>query len=568
MYDAADARWISFNDPVIVISAMTTGEVAPALAQVENEIAAGRYLAGFIAYEAAPAFDIALPVKPGDGFPLLWFASFDRGETLSFPAGQAARPLDWRVSIDTDTYHQALQRIKEYIRQGDTYQVNYTYRMQTQLDEDPWQLFTRMIQAQGYGYGAFIDTGQWCICSASHELFFQYTGGVLTSRPMKGTVRRGMYSADDTGQADWLRNSAKNRAENLMIVDMVRNDMGRIADTGSVETVSLFDIEKYPTLWQMTSTVQARTSRPVSDILGALFPAASITGAPKKRTMEIIHELETAPRRIYTGTTGMIKPDGSAQFNVAIRTVLVDKTTGSAEYGVGGGIVWDSDAADELQECHTKARILTHVQPGFELLETMLWHPGDGIKLFELHMQRLAASAAYFGWDIEPDRIRQQLMAAVPASESSPQRVRLLVNPAGDSTITVTPVTPADNTNYRVHLAATPVDSGNPFLYHKTSQRGMYEHHLNSFLDYDDVLLFNEKGEVTETCIANVIFEVDGESCTPPVTCGLLGGTYRQYLLEQGRLRERVITVDEIRELTYIKLVNSVRGEWQASLLF
>ncbi len=298
--------------------------------------------------------------------------------------------LSWEPSICRKTYEAGIQKVRELIRKGDTYQVNYTYRLRAGFAGDPWALFAGMVQAQGAHYSAFIHAGDWVICCASPELFFRRQGADLLCRPMKGTSPRGLWSADDAAQAEALRTSVKNQAENVMIVDMVRNDLGRVARLGSVGVRSLFDVEKYPTLWQMTSTVKCETSASVPEIFGALFPAASITGAPKVRTMAIISELEDSPRRIYTGSIGFIAPGGFAQFNVAIRTVLIDRHAQAAEYGVGGGIVWDSVPETEFEECQTKSRILTTPRPQFALLETMRWTPKEGFYLLDLHLRRLA----------------------------------------------------------------------------------------------------------------------------------------------------------------------------------
>jgi para-aminobenzoate synthetase/4-amino-4-deoxychorismate lyase len=325
---------------------------------------------------------------------------------------------------------------------------------------------------------------------------------------------------------------------------MVRNDMGRVAAVGSVQVASLFDVERYPTLWQMTSTVTAKTDVSLGDIMTALFPCASITGAPKPSTMQIIANLETMPRRVYTGCIGFIAPNKRAQFNVAIRTVLIDKEIGEAEYGVGGGIVWDSVSGDEYEECQVKARILTERRPDFSLLETLLWTPEEGYFLLEYHLQRLRDSAAYFDFPENVDKIRDGTISCqetMLTMTNEPQPVRL-------------------------GIAPTPVDSANPFLYHKTTHRQVYDAARSGCPDCDDVLLWNEQGEITETCIANVVLEFDGELVTPPVRCGLLPGTFRAWLLDQGIVREKVVTIKGLKRSKRIYLVNSVR-KWRDAIL-
>jgi para-aminobenzoate synthetase/4-amino-4-deoxychorismate lyase len=352
-----------------------------------------------------------------------------------------------------------------------------------------------------------------------------------------------------------------------MIVDMIRNDMGRVADIGSVQVPSLFDVERYPTLWQMTSTVAATTDASLTDIMIALFPCASITGAPKPRTMRIIRQLETTPRRIYTGCIGFVTPDRKAQFNVAIRTVLIDKETGQAEYGVGGGIVWDSRTGDEYIECQVKARVLTANHADFSLLETMLWTPDEGYLLLPYHLRRLRDSAAYFGIPVEMEKIEEKLCDGSASYAREPHRVRLLVAQDGRISCRAIPLSRSPSPHpVRLRLATTPVDSADPFLYHKTTHRRVYDAARAACPDCDDVLLWNERGEVTEACIANVVVQLDGELLTPPVQCGLLPGTFRAYLLDRGKVREEIITVETLEQCTRMYVVNSVR-KWREALL-
>ena len=370
IHDAAQQCWLHFRNPRRIISAHRVEEVLPALNAIEKTVNKdGLYAAGFIAYEAAPAFDPALVVNRNGSFPLIWFGIYSQPEQIRFPAARKCcsdqslgQSLTWIPSLTRDAYQDAIAKIKKNIEEGDTYQVNFTYRLTSPFIGDPWEYFIELVKAQNTRYGAFVNTEEWSICSVSPELFFHLDGNKLSSRPMKGTVSRGMTLRYDIKQAQWLHHSEKNRAENIMIVDMVRNDMGRIARTGSVQVSSLYDIEKYPTLWQMTSTVIAETKAGLSEIFRALFPPASITGAPKPRTMQIIAQLETGPRRIYTGSIGVVSPDRKAQFNVAIRTVLIDKIKQQAEYGVGGGIVWDSTPQGEWDEGMLKAKFLTDMR--------------------------------------------------------------------------------------------------------------------------------------------------------------------------------------------------------------
>ena len=567
--DAPSNQWLSFRHPLSIFTTHHLNEVRPLLIAMEREIQEkGLWAVGFINYEAAPAFDPALKTKNPTEFPLLWFASYKSPELIpdaSFTQSPKDYQMNWKSSLKQGEYQHAIARIKQYIRSGDTYQVNYSFRLQATFHQEPWPFFTQLIRVQGNTYGAYLNLPDWSICSASPELFFQLNGHDLVSKPMKGTMPRGLWFEDDQNKASELHHSEKNRAENVMIVDMMRNDVGRIAEAGSVNVPSLFDIEQYPTLWQMTSKVSGTTKAGIAEIFRALFPPASITGAPKSRTMEIIAELEKNPRNIYTGTIGFIAPDRRAQFNVAIRTVLVNKRENVAEYGTGGGIVWDSTPASEFRECQTKARLLTHAYPEFSLLESLLWSPENGFYLLEGHLERLRKSATYFGFPLDIEGIRILLTESTRALAPLDHKVRLLV-PEHKSPVIETRPLQSRQGSYHVCLAKEPVDSTNPFLYHKTTLRDVYDQRLKSHPESHDVLLWNEKGEITESCSANVIFEMEGQWFTPPIICGLLPGVYRSCLLEQGKLKERKIGVDEIDKCTRLMLANSVRREWDVIL--
>ncbi|NJN32027.1 MAG: aminodeoxychorismate synthase component I [Synechococcales cyanobacterium RM1_1_8] len=600
-------HWLSFHQPVEIVIATQPGEVTAALAQVEAYVAQGFYAAGFLSYEASPAFDSALTVQPSGeaGFPLLWFGIY-AGENVAvldaLPTDQAAYQLsDWQPSVTQAEFEAAIATIQQYIASGDSFQVNYTFRLGASFQGDPWGLFLALMQHQPGNYSAFIETEAFALCSASPELFFRQQGETFTAKPMKGTMERGWWLGGDRAQAARLQACAKNQAENVMIVDMLRNDLGRIAKTGTVCVPRLFEAERYPTLWQMTSTVQAQSEAGLAAAMAALFPCASITGAPKARTMEIIRELECSPRQIYCGAIGHWAPacpqrsaPAQAQFNVAIRTVLIDKRRGTAEYGVGSGIVWDSDAAAEYAECCLKTAILTREPRAFELLETMLWQPEQGYFLLEYHLQRLRDSAEYFGYGLDLGQVRQVLAALalqrlsqpvvsppldlpmgsqIDSQMDSPQapptawKVRLLVDAQGGCRIEASPWQPLVQTQpLRACLAAQPIDPNNPFLYHKTTQRQVYEQAQAARPGVDEVILWRDRQTITEGCIANVILDWRGELITPPISAGLLGGTFRAWLLDQGKLRERAITVDMLRQVPQFFLVNSLR-QWQTAVL-
>jgi para-aminobenzoate synthetase/4-amino-4-deoxychorismate lyase len=573
--------WLRFSDPVKVLTARTQDEISQALEQIETS---GLWAAGFISYEAAGAFDDALKTHPPGNLPLLCFGLFQTVEKVTSPKSAGAYQLgEWTPSVTRSEYGSTIAAIKERIAAGDTYQVNYTFRLNADFSGSPFDFFCDLAAAQQGRFAAFIETDEFAICSASPELFFKLKDSVITSRPMKGTMPRALTAEADRAVAEALKNSAKDRAENIMIVDMIRNDIGRVAEAGSVETVSRFDVEKYPTVWQMTSTVQGRVAAASSrsnqrqdaaatleDLFKALFPCASITGAPKAKTMEIIQGLEKGPRGVYTGALGFIAPDGAAQFNVAIRTAVIQN--GQAEYGIGGGIVWDSNADSEYEEALSKARILARRFPDFQLLETMLWEDGE-IFLLERHLKRLADSAEYFGFAVNLETIRDHLRDLRTEGSS---RIRLLLNKDGTfevgRSVLSAPRTAGDSRPCLLAMAKQPVDSGDVFLYHKTTNRSVYEKAKADFPDADDVLLFNERGEVTESCIANVVVELDGRKVTPPVSCGLLAGTFRDELIAKGEIEERIVTLADLKRAKTVWLINSVRKwrkvslNWAASL--
>ena len=412
-------------------------------------------------------------------------------------------------------------------------------------------------------FGAYLQDGPHTIVSASPELFFELDGDLLTCRPMKGTAHRGLSAEQDQAQARWLACSEKNRAENLMITDMVRNDLGRIADPGSVVVPDLFQVEQYPTVWQMTSTVQARTNASVLQIFRALFPGASITGAPKRASMSLIRELEETPRGVYTGAIGVVEPQRKAQFSIAIRTACIDTATGSAQYGVGGGIVWDSNVNEEYQELHAKRRVLDVQRQEFALLETMRWQGGDGVFLLEAHLQRLRNSARYFAYPYDEDAVREAIEQIKPALGDGPLRLRLQLAKTGEIELEHHPLT-LDEKAQALMLAPRQIDSTNPMLYHKTTNRSIYDEALVSVPKGCEALLHNQHGMVTESNIANVVYRLDGALYTPPVFDGLLPGTLRGDLLERRIIVERSLPVDEIPRVEAWYLINALRG-WRAA---
>ncbi|HEX7038057.1 MAG TPA: bifunctional chorismate-binding protein/class IV aminotransferase [Pseudomonadales bacterium] len=574
--DPDSPRWLRFESPRAVIAASRPDEAPAVLAAAEARARReGLYALGFVSYEAAAGFDRKLAVHPPGRLPPAWFALFPGFLPADAPAAGDVPWLDWQPDVDPAGYRRALARIHALIAAGDTYQVNFSYRLRAPLPADlpAASIFAGMIGRQPDALGVLLETDDWAICSASPELFFSRRGRCLLSRPMKGTAARGTSPEDDRQRAEGLQRGAKDRAENLMITDMVRNDIGRVAAFGSVRTGALFRLEAHPTLWQMTSTVAGATGASLARIFQAMFPAASITGAPKRRTMEVIRELETAPREIYTGALGLIRPNGDAGFNVAIRTAWLDKRRDVVEYGVGGGIVWDSDAEAELRETHTKAGILRGRLPaGFALLETLRWAPDGGFWFLPEHLARLQRAArCFYGNALDERPVRQRLDAFAATLAPAAHRVRLLVGPGGAVELSAQRLdgSPAPR---RVVLArrGRPL-SGNPFVRHKTTHRVLYDDARREAVAAtpaaDDVILVNERGEVTESTVANLVADLDGVLVTPPADAGLLPGVYRQHLLDTGRVAERRLRPADLYAARAVYLANSVRGLWPVELV-
>ena len=560
-----------FVGPVGVFEARRPGEVADAIAAAEASAQRGLWVAGFVAYEAGPGLDPALAARerePEDPFadlPLAWFALFENREETALPEpredGPPAAPDTWRPSVDRDRYDAAIAAIRERIAAGDTYQVNHTLRLRSTVTGDERGLYRDLCFAQRGAHAAYLNAGRYRICSASPELFFELEEGGLTTRPMKGTAPRGRWPAEDEEVAAALLASAKDRAENAMIVDLLRNDLGRVSKPGSVTWADVFAAERYETVWQLTSTVTSELvpGAGLVDVFRALFPSGSITGAPKVRASEIIADLEDSPRGVYCGAVGYLSPPGkgpTARFNVAIRTVVVDAESRLAEYGVGGGITWDSRAGTEYDETIAKARVLTARRPRFELLETLRHDPGSGFRRLALHLARLRASAGYFGFAMDEAAVLAALEREAAGFPDRPARVRLLLDRTGRITTGAVALPPVSEPA-RLAIDDRPVDPGDVLLYHKTSRRERYEAARARHPDADDVLLTNVAGEITESTVANVAVLLDGRWVTPPLAAGLLAGTERTALLADGTIAEGVVVPGDLGRAEEIRLLNS-----------
>ncbi|PLT28630.1 aminodeoxychorismate synthase component I [Peribacillus deserti] len=556
-----------FTHPIEIIETSQIEEVINKLKAVEKHIEEGKYAAGYLSYEAAPAFEPHFRVRPDPSVPLLWFGIFEEPlEESSEKEMGEFQISEWDAESTQEEYHNGFLRIRSEIEEGNTYQVNYTMRLKAQFKGDDYSFYKRLSRAQSADYSAYLNIGSHSILSASPELFFRLHQGKVTARPMKGTVQRGKTLSEDKENAEWLYHSEKNRSENLMIVDLLRNDLGSIAETGTVSVPELFQIEKYPTVWQMTSeiTCSLLPHLGITDIFKALFPCGSITGAPKISTMNIISEVERSPREVYCGAIGYISPQGEAVFNVPIRTVLIDHETGGAQYGVGGGITWDSTMKDEYHEAFVKARLLTQNHESFQLLESLRLDNGV-YEVLEEHLSRLLESAEYFGYRVDEHKVRRLLMDFASENNQDVLKVRLLVSESGDLHIEGAPIGKNPD-SIRIKLAEQPINIENSFLYHKTTRRDMFEPFRSVEPGVFDVLLWNAQGELTEFTLGNLVLKLHGKLLTPPVSCGLLGGTFRAKLLAEGIINEQVLKKEHLESAEEIWFINSVRGWIKAEL--
>jgi len=555
--DLISGRSFRLVGPVSEIVASELHEVVPAVRAAERAAASGRWVAALVAYEAAPAFDPALTVHSGDpGVPAAWFGVFEGCSEVAPPDPVMVEGLVWEASVTRERHAELVERVRSLIAEGITYQVNLTHRLVAGCRRSPGTLYAAMLHAQRSAYGAELRFGDVAVLSASPELFFELDGERVVGRPMKGTIRRGRWSEEDRELAARLAASEKDRAENLMIVDLIRNDLGRVARFGTVAVDSLFDIEAYETVWQMTSTVSAlrRDGVGLAELFAALFPCGSVTGAPKPSTMGVIAELEDSPRGPYCGAIGFLEPGGRrAVFSVAIRTAVM--TNDAVVYGTGGGITWDSDPAEEWEETRSKAALLAAPRPPFDLLETLRVDEG-GLRHLERHLDRMEASARYFRRPFDRRRVRDAVVGSARAGP--PRRVRVVVDPAGQPAVEVTPIDPAAG-SVRLAIDAVPIDREDAFRFHKTTHRVAYEAAALRHPEADDVVAVNDRGEVAETTIGNLLVRFGERWITPPLDAGCLPGIERAALVESGAVTEAVIPVDRLAAADEIEVVNSVR---------
>ena len=551
----------TFTQPIKELKTRDLTEVADLLVQVERYQEQGYYVVGYVSYEAAPAFEEKLAVHkaPLMGEYLLYFTVHDRVETSPIPLiyDEVNLPSDWQEVTSAEEYEKAIAQIHHHLRQGDTYQVNYTVQLKQELSANPFAIYNRMVVEQEAGYNAYVEHDEMAVISMSPELFFEQNDRELTTRPMKGTTQRGVTDQEDLEQASWLEQDPKNRSENMMIVDLLRNDMNRLSEVGSEHVERLCQVEQYSTVWQMTSTIksQLRENVDLVEIFRALFPCGSITGAPKISTMEIIKNLESQPRGVYCGTVGLLLPNGRRIFNVAIRTIQLYK--GQAIYGVGGGITWDSTWESEYREVHQKAAVLYRKQAHFQLITTGKISQKN-LLFEEQHLARLQRASRYFAFSFNAEDLKQKIEKECQACDANQDyRLRISLTKSGELELIRQILEPLSPTFCHAQLCLQEANLQQAFTYFKTT----YRPYLN--LGEQEIIYYNKSGELLETSIGNLVLKISGKLYTPPIRLGILPGIYRQHLLETGQVEEKVLTLKDLVQAEAIYGCNAVRGLYE-----
>jgi para-aminobenzoate synthetase/4-amino-4-deoxychorismate lyase len=596
-----------FIAPLRILEAREAADLPALFAEIERATAQGQFAAGFFAYECGQIFEPTAAIgrsfqnQPGSQ-PLAWFGIYNRsypfdhaagiflnGEPPGLPTADSSaikdageQACEFALGLTEQQFTARIETIHEWIRAGDVYQLNFTFPLRKQFTGSAAALYMKLRARQRVEFGAFLHTepGRQILCF-SPELFFRLedhgASRRITTRPMKGTARRGRSTAEDRQIADWLRNDPKNLSENVMIVDLIRNDLGRLCTFGSVRVENLFAVERYQTLWQLTSTVtgELRPGVNYEQIFRALFPCGSITGAPKVRAMQLLAQIEDGPRGVYTGAIGYFSRQKTA-FNVAIRTLELEQQHGepvtSAKMGVGGGIVIDSNPAEEFRECQMKAEFLTSPEEPFSLVETMHWE--GSYPLLELHLDRLSDSADYFNFPFDRAAVRAALLAAASAfRDDASRKVRLLLDADGVLNIECELLPDAVSAGIarpgRVRIASKRTNPEDRFLFHKTTHRPFYADALKAAKEegLEDVLFLNTRGEVTEGAISNIVVAHGERWFTPPLECGLLPGVFRRHLLAtRPALTEKILYLHDLQCADAIYLCNAVRGLRQVTV--
>ena len=554
----------TFTKPILELKTRNLAQVKELLARVEDYQQQGYYVVGYVSYEAAPAFEEKLAVHPAPllGEYLLYFTVHDSVEKSSIPLtyDEVDMPSNWQEVTSKKDYEKAIAQIHHHLRQGDTYQVNYTVQLKQAVTANPFAIYNRMVVEQEAGYNAYVEHDEMAVISMSPELFFEQKGRDLTTRPMKGTTKRGLTNQEDLDQAAWLEQDPKNRSENMMIVDLLRNDMNRLSEVGSEHVECLCQVEQYSTVWQMTSTIKSRLRENVDlvEIFRSLFPCGSITGAPKIATMEIIKDLEPQPRGVYCGTIGLLLPNGRRIFNVAIRTIQLYK--GQAIYGVGGGITWDSTWESEYREVHQKAAVLYRKQARFQLITTGKISQKQ-LMFEEQHLERLRKASRYFAFPFDSENLKQKIEEECQACDANQDyRLRISLDKSGEIEVDRQVLTPLSPSFCQAKLCLQEANLQQAFTYFKTTHRP----HL--IMGDQEIIYHTADGKLLETTIGNLVLKMDGKLYTPPSQLGLLQGIYRQNLLESGQVKEKVLTIEDLKGSEAIYGCNAVRGLYELSV--
>lgn len=569
--DTGRYQQLAFGRPDKIFTTNNLLDVKSVIHRAEECAKDGNWLVGYVSYDSSPAFDSAFVVpKPNGELPLVWFASFRKPIINSERNGNNnSVTTGWMLSKSQAEYNEDINTIKNGIKSGDFYQVNHTLRLFGELEGDDYSLFNRLSSAQPNSYAAYLNIGEKSIISISPELFFRRDNDLVTVKPMKGTWPRGRWYEEDCENIEKLYTSPKNRAENLMIVDLLRNDLSRISDSFMVTVPELFSIERYSSLLQMTSTVQTivKKKTSITDIFTALFPCGSITGAPKIKSMEMIARLENHPRGIYCGSIGLIKPGGNAIFNVAIRTITMNHTSMKLTYGVGSGITFDSLSDDEYSEILLKSKLLSTKPVEFDLFETIKLKDGELIRL-KYHISRLKNSARYFNFPFDDNYFISTINKYISDYQISNARIKLTLDRNGHISISNTEIPYPICDILSFSISDNPINSNDPLIYHKTTLRNIYDDTFSSRKserDFD-VLMWNEKGEVTEFTRGNLIIELNGKMLTPRLNSGLLNGCLRQEMLSNNEVIEASIRVEDLKNASSIWFINSLRGKIRLNL--
>jgi para-aminobenzoate synthetase/4-amino-4-deoxychorismate lyase len=574
-------RSFLFNRPLHILTLEPGGSAERFFKALIRYQKKGYWLAGYFSYELGYLLEDKLKndLPPASGR-LAWLGVFEKPlivrHRFSFqesPADAGSkkeyRVLNARPNINATEYCKALQKIKNYLEGGDTYQVNYTFRINADFRGDIRALYRALRISQPTAFTSLINTGSSHILSFSPELFFRIKNNRIITRPMKGTSPRGRFPAEDHEYARLLKQSQKNRAENVMIVDLLRNDLGRVARKGSVKATKLFTLETYPTVLQMTSTIEGiiRKGIDFATLIKAIFPCGSVTGAPKIRTMQIIRELEHTPRGVYAGAIGYISPRNESCFSVAIRTLEVNNNN-HITMGVGGGIVYDSSARREYREALLKAKFFLRPAGNITLIETIFWSKQSGFYLLDLHLKRLNNSCGYFMIPFSRSAIIKKIFALQKDFNPGLQyKIRLLINYRQNITVESSPLNTLP-TVLKVMISSACVNRANPFLYHKTTRRAFYDRHfaMAKRRGFDEVIFTNRQGELTEGTFTTIFIEKDSRLLTPSLDCGLLPGVLREHLIKTKAAREAVLYPCDLGKAQRIYLGNSLRGLIPAKL--